>query len=107
MINKLTLEYLHGSSSGQVGYTRVTLTDGREQAFLYGRNQGPVAAAENAASQESPVGGGSPKFFMGDTQASLSVCDSLNLTSDFNEWGRPGVPCWGHIPDSGRHQKHG
>lgn len=57
VINKLTLEYLHGSSSGQVGYTRVTLTDGREQAFLYGRNQGPVAAAENAASQESPVWG--------------------------------------------------
>lgn len=65
VINKLTLEYLHGSSSGQVGYTRVTLTDGREQAFLYGRNQGPVAAAENAASQESPVGRGVPQVFHG------------------------------------------
>lgn len=74
--------YLWFCSSAGGAVPELSLLMG-ENKGLYGRNQGHGSAAEDTALQGSLVCG-DPEFFMGVTQASLSVCDSSNLTPGSN-----------------------
>lgn len=61
MINKLTLEHLHGSS-GQVDYTRVTLTDGREQGFYMAGTKAMLLQLKTQPHREALCVLGPPNF---------------------------------------------